>query len=327
MNRQIFFLVFIVAIILQCNVYFRQWSRSDTVPLFPHVPRRLVKSHDCNLFFNNNKTAIADAVLEMRTHPAHSMTDEELLDFANCSSLKSRGYVTMVTEEEKEFPLAFSILLHKEAVQAEMLLRLIYRPQNFYCIHVDKKASNTTYLAMKAVVQCFPNVFLVRKRETVVYGGFARLQAELNCMEESLQRGTWMYYMNYASTMFPLKTNLELVRILKIYNGSNDINGVAPSPARYGYSFQVSKALDMQDTRKRKSPAPYQMNITKGSIYGVFSKPFVEFMLYDKIAKDLLEWSRDTYSPDEHFASTLHHIDRNKFLRSPGGYKGKTKGI
>ena len=33
----------------------------------------------------------------------------------------------------------------------------------------------------------------------------------------------WKYYLNLASQAFPLKTNAELVKILKTYNGSNDI--------------------------------------------------------------------------------------------------------
>ena len=33
----------------------------------------------------------------------------------------------------------------------------------------------------------------------------------------------WKYYLNLASQAFPLKTNAQLVKILKTYNGSNDI--------------------------------------------------------------------------------------------------------
>ena len=33
----------------------------------------------------------------------------------------------------------------------------------------------------------------------------------------------WKYLLNLASTEFPLRTNYELARILKIFNGANDI--------------------------------------------------------------------------------------------------------
>ena len=43
-------------------------------------------------------------------------------------------------------------------------------------------------------------------------------------MRDMLRIGTdWKYYINLASEAFPLKTNAELVEILKIYNGANDI--------------------------------------------------------------------------------------------------------
>ena len=35
----------------------------------------------------------------------------------------------------------------------------------------------------------------------------------------------WKYLINLASQAFPMKTNEELVQILKIFNGSNDIAG------------------------------------------------------------------------------------------------------
>ena len=44
----------------------------------------------------------------------------------------------------------------------------------------------------------------------------------------------WKYYLNIASQAFPLKTNAELVKILKTYNGSNDIeSSMAVNHVRY----------------------------------------------------------------------------------------------
>ena len=46
----------------------------------------------------------------------------------------------------------------------------------------------------------------------------------------------WKYLINLASQAFPMKTNEELVQILKVFNGSNDIagrTGKAVSQKRY----------------------------------------------------------------------------------------------
>ena len=36
----------------------------------------------------------------------------------------------------------------------------------------------------------------------------------------------WKYLLNVAGLSFPLKTNEEIVNILRIYNGANDIEGI-----------------------------------------------------------------------------------------------------
>ena len=53
-----------------------------------------------------------------------------------------RGYILeSLSQEESNFPIAFSILFYKDLEQVELLLRNIYRPSNYYCLHVDAGAS------------------------------------------------------------------------------------------------------------------------------------------------------------------------------------------
>ena len=59
-----------------------------------------------------------------------------------------------VSKEEENFPLAYSFVVHKDAGQVERLLRALYRPQNVYCIHIDKKADAAFYEALKNVADC-----------------------------------------------------------------------------------------------------------------------------------------------------------------------------
>ena len=78
----------------------------------------------------------------------------------------------------------------------------------------------------------------------------------------------------------------------------------------------------VQDMNITHGEPPHDIDIVRGSAYGIFSRKFVEFILNDQRAKDLLEWSRDTYSPDEHYWATLHHTYSNPHLHTPGGYSG-----
>ena len=53
-----------------------------------------------------------------------------------CDTLKSdRNYRTKPSSElEANYPLAFSIVIHKDFQMFEKLLRAIYQPQNIYCV-------------------------------------------------------------------------------------------------------------------------------------------------------------------------------------------------
>jgi hypothetical protein len=64
------------------------------------------------------------------------------------------------------------------------LLKAIYRSHNIYCIHIDQKSDKTFKKAIESIVDCFENVFIVSKQENIVYAGFSRLKADLNCMND-----------------------------------------------------------------------------------------------------------------------------------------------
>lgn len=129
------------------------------------------------------------------------------------------------TREEESFGIAYSILAYENTFQVERLLQVIYRPQNYFCIHVDSKADKSTYKAMESIVKCFDNVVLASHRIDVVYGLFPVLEAEMSCLKELWKFKKWKYFINLTGREFPIRTNWELVQILKAYNGSNDVLG------------------------------------------------------------------------------------------------------
>jgi hypothetical protein len=143
------------------------------------------------------------------------------------SFIAQRRYVTSpITEEEAEFPIAYSIVMYYAAGQAERLLRAIYRPQNYYCIHIDSKAGLETELPMQKLASCFDNVFVVPNPANVNWAYYGVLEAELLCMEHLIKYKKWKYFINLTGHEFPLKSNYEIVQILKIYNGANEISNL-----------------------------------------------------------------------------------------------------
>ena len=261
---------------------------------------------------------------------AISEEDEKMIKkTTNCVSyVVNAGYHTRpVSEEEARFPIAYNILIHKDIEQMESLLKVIYRPQNTYCIHVDGKSPKSLHNSVHSLAKCLDNVFVASKLENITYAGFSRLQADINCMSDQLKHQVqWKYLINIASQAFPLKTNAEIVKILQIYNGSNDIEGQYFDSRMKDHRIDhewVEKDGHVVLTGHKNADPPHGIRLAKGSAYGTFSRGFVEFLLNNTMARDLLEWSRHTYSPDEHYWATLHHTYTNPHLHTPGGYSGK----
>lgn len=271
------------------------------------------------------------ARLLMARNPRRRLLDDSFLNVTSaCDDFKrERGYrLKPVSHDEAEFPIAFNILAHENAEQVERLLRSIYRPQNVYCIHVDAKASHAFRHALSSIASCFENVKLASRSERIIYAGYSRLQADINCMRDHVNSEVrWRYLINTAGQAYPLRTVEEMVRILKIYNGANDIEGIYGKgviKVRFTREWQESKkSNEVVRTGKANPRPPQDLDIVRGSAYGIFSRRFVEFILRDNRAIDLLNWSRKTFSPDEHYWSTLHHIYSNPHLHTPGGFSGE----
>ncbi|KAG8575932.1 hypothetical protein GDO81_009712 [Engystomops pustulosus] len=268
------------------------------------------------------KTQIDNLIVRNRRVLA---TDRDYLQLTkDCANFKKlKKYVMFsLSKEERNYPIAYSMVIHDDIEMFERLLRSIYMPQNIYCIHVDLKSSRTFLEAVKAIASCFPNVFLSSKRESVVYATWSRVQADLYCMEDLLNSNVdWKYLINTCGTDFPLKTNAEIVRALKLLNGKNNLESEKP-PAykkrRWEYHFDI-KDHPVQTHIKKNLP-PSNIPIFAGNAYVVLTRDFVKALFENPTAKNLMEWANDTYSPDEYLWATLHRL-----LEMPGSVPNHIK--
>ncbi|XP_073939014.1 N-acetyllactosaminide beta-1,6-N-acetylglucosaminyl-transferase isoform X5 [Castor canadensis] len=267
-----------------------------------------------------NASLLAEICLQMFAGEGFYPTENTLkttLNESTCYQYRVQShYITQtLSQEEAGFPLAFTLTIHKDFGTFERLFRAIYMPQNVYCVHVDKKAAVEFKDAVEQLLSCFPNAFLASKIEPVVYGGISRLQADLNCMKDLVASEVpWKYLINTCGQDFPLKTNKEIVQYLKGLKAKNLTPGVLPPAHAIGRTKYVhrelldSKNSYVQKTKKLKTPPPHNLTIYFGTAYVALTREFANFVLQDQQALDLLSWSKDTYSPDEHFWVTLNRI-------------------
>ena len=199
--------------------------RSLTVNDVPHFHSKVV---NCAKLFYRDYRELAAAERYQDSHPKVQIPDQRYITVTkNCSNfIHKRRYITQpMSDEERDFPIAFSILIFKDIEQFERLLRAIYRPQNYYCVHVDKKSDIVVREAARSIANCFDNVFISSRSIDVVWGYFSVLEPELVCMKDLWKYTSWKYFINLAGQEFPLKTNGDIVKILKVYNGANNIEG------------------------------------------------------------------------------------------------------
>ncbi|XP_035763265.1 beta-1,3-galactosyl-O-glycosyl-glycoprotein beta-1,6-N-acetylglucosaminyltransferase-like [Neolamprologus brichardi] len=265
----------------------------------------------------------------------------------DCRKFKiTRKYITIpLSKEEEEFPLAYSMVVHHKVQNFERLLRAIYTPQNIYCVHVDKKAPASVFIAINAITSCFQNVFMVSKPVNVVYAGWTRVQADLNCMADLYNTSTtWKYFINLCGQDFPLKMNSP---------GENGVPGnAAPSLVEFKSSFtwleakfdQVCLAVDehgqrlsslklatedagqrIKELKEAYGNLPgsnsklatkvidlegssLNLPILSGNAYIVVNRGYIRSVLEDERIQALIEWAKDTYSPDEFLWATIQRM-------------------
>ncbi|XP_053575322.1 beta-1,3-galactosyl-O-glycosyl-glycoprotein beta-1,6-N-acetylglucosaminyltransferase 3-like [Bombina bombina] len=269
---------------------------------------------NCNNIIQGHPEAIEEGLrYRLEVKKIIHLAEENYLNFTkDCKYFKEfrRYLVFPMSKEEEAFPIAYSMVIHDNIEMFERLLRVIYMPQNVYCVHVDEKATDIFKNAVRAITSCFDNVFVASKLEKVVYASWSRVQADLNCMQDLLKSEVqWKYLINTCGVDFPLKTNAEIVRTLKTLNGKNSLESERPSALkmkRWKFHHEVRDSIF--ETATEKAPPPISSPMFSGNAYFVVSYDFVKYVFENPEAQTFLEWNMDTYSPDEHLWATLNRM-------------------
>ncbi|XP_069078204.1 beta-1,3-galactosyl-O-glycosyl-glycoprotein beta-1,6-N-acetylglucosaminyltransferase 3 [Pleurodeles waltl] len=284
--------------------------------LYAHL--RLLPSDgtNCSGIIRGGKEALEQAALQRlevaRKH--QPITESDYLNQTqDCNHYRaSRRFLPVaLSRAEEDFPIAYSMVIHDNIEMFERLLRSLYAPQNIYCVHVDAKAPELFLKAVQAIVSCFDNVFVASKLERVVYASWSRVQADLNCMEDLLKSPVpWKYLLNTCGTDFPLKTNAEMVLALRLLNGRSSLESER-TPEHKKKRWQLRhevRASRIVSRGTTKIPPPINSPIFSGNAYFVASRDFVKAVFEEPEVKKLVEWEKDTYSPDEHLWATVYRL-------------------
>ncbi|XP_029431706.1 beta-1,3-galactosyl-O-glycosyl-glycoprotein beta-1,6-N-acetylglucosaminyltransferase 3-like [Rhinatrema bivittatum] len=268
---------------------------------------------NCSNIIKGDQQAVNQALLHQLKNKRLPSNEMDYMKFIKDCNLykKIRRFIPIpLSKEEENFPIAYSMVIHEQIEMFERLLRAIYNPQNIYCVHVDEKSPENFKEAVRAIISCFENVFLASKLEKVVYTSWFRLKADLNCMEDLLKsKVPWKYLLNTCGTDFPIKTNAEIVRALKVLNGKNSLESEKPPKQKhFRWLFSYKTGRTVRRTNIRKIPPPIRTPMFTGSAYFVVTREFVTYVLENPDVQKLIEWIKDTLIPEEQLWATLNRM-------------------
>ncbi|XGW24449.1 hypothetical protein V3C99_006121 [Haemonchus contortus] len=194
-----------------------------------------------------------------------------------------------ISQEERDYPLAYGLIVYKNLVQILFMLSSFYRPQNEYCIAVSGGADSMFKLLIDEVDSCFDNVHVLH-RPRIDWGSFEIINSTYACLELlSNSQTPWKYFQYLSGVDIPLKTNYEMVEIFKAWNDTVNTE------------FAQFQRQRVRSKRIEAAPLP----LFKSSLSATVPRKAVDRIVQSSESRDLLRFLRNTSIPDESFWATL----------------------
>ncbi|KAL6732279.1 hypothetical protein Aduo_003053 [Ancylostoma duodenale] len=244
---------------------------------------------NCNGILNNDAKVMQQAkMMRYNTHFVEKLildADDRCLAIRSLFGFDDRPN----SEAERDYPLAYGLIVYKNLVQVLFMLSSFYRPQNEYCIAVSGGAEPMFKLIMGEVDQCFNNI-RVLNRPRIDWGSYEIINSTFACLNVlSSSETPWKYFQYLAGVDIPLKTNLEMVEILKQWNDTVNAEITWFQPKR------------IRSKRIEAAPLP----LYKASLSATVPRAAIDEIVKSSEARSLLFFLLNTSIPDESFWGTL----------------------
>ena len=118
--------------------------------------------------------------------------------------------------------IAFLNLCHCDPDLVARAAGKLGKNENFHMyIHVDQKTSEAPF---REKTRDLPNVFFVRNRKKVYWGGFHAIEATIELMREALEsREAYDYFLLLQNLDYPIKSNREIEAFFRKHHGKEFI--------------------------------------------------------------------------------------------------------
>lgn len=210
----------------------------------------------------------------------------------------------------KEITIAYFILVHRLPKQFKRLFKSIYNPNNYYLIHIDKKASADLHEDVTNFINDFENTFILES-ESIVWGWYSMVNIELNGIKKLLSLWlNWDFFINLSWQDFPLKNQKEINNFLCENKDNNFLlvsNQETERPDtmnrvenyfidNWNYVYEVSN--EKRDFLKDTIPYIWWQ-------WMILNRDCCEFICNSLETKKFTDYYINTLIPDESFFQTL----------------------
>jgi len=216
---------------------------------------------------------------------------------------------TLESLSDPHVRIAYFIMVHHKPEIFKEMFQKIYARDQFYLIHIDRKASLEVTEEIQLYLIKFPNAYILESTN-ILYGGFSMIQAELNAMEFLLNVSSeWDYFINLSGEDYPLKSQNIIRKFLSINKGRNyifyyDQKFYRPDTLQriqnhftelsYKISTLISNRVFM------KGVTPYI-----GGKWVIFTRETCSFLANNERVQDFEEFYLNTFLPAESFFQTV----------------------
>ncbi|SDQ09733.1 Core-2/I-Branching enzyme [Chryseobacterium soldanellicola] len=205
--------------------------------------------------------------------------------------------------------IAYFIMVHHKPEVFKEMFQKIYARDQFYLIHIDRKASLEITEEIQLYLIRFPNAYILESTN-IVYGGFSMIQAELNAIEFLLNVSSeWDYFINLSGEDYPLKSQNIIRKFLSINKNRNyifyyDQKFYRPDTLQRieNYFTELSYKISslISDREFMKDVTPYI-----GGKWVIFTRETCSFLVNNEKVTDFEKFYLNTFLPAESFFQTV----------------------
>ena len=301
------------------KINIRSWIENELVT----IVQPQVKAN-CQLLKAGNRTEQERVVSELKTWTNRETIDEFYTKAQRCSYVRNllSSDNFYISDTERNFSIAYSIVFHNSPQQIMRLLRVIYRPHNVYCLNPDRKANKTLIQVFRKLASCFDNIVVPDNLVDVTYLHISTVDAHLTCFHY-LNASTiqWRYANILCGKELPFSSNRVMVDTLKKLNGDSLVNAYRLPDKDFKKRLTSHyRAVNgtMQKLGPRTEKAPFTLELYKSVIYLSASRQFVDFLLTSTRVRALYQYMSTALMPDEEFFATAYMLPEAPTAHRPG---------